>query len=120
MALNEYLVIKGGDITTELDDNAHRFAKMFAESKKINLQEKAILTKSMEINFRHPIKTMRCMDFRLCSSVRFDKNHNISVNCTLVDRKNGKVGAEAHITFSVIDRNSIEGRLVGVTRKRKG
>ena len=119
MLLNEYNIVKGGSIFTKLDDEAHRFAKLFAESKGYNLQEKALLTKRGEIDFIHPIEELRKMDFRIDSSVRFDKNHNISVYCYLFAKQEGKIGAKAHLTFAIIDRNTISGRKVGVIQRKE-
>lgn len=119
MVLNEYSIVKGGCSVTNLDDEAQRYAKLFAESKGYNLQEKAVVTKTLVANYIHPIAELKRMDFRIDSSVRLNKNGDISVFCSLIDKTTTKVGVKAHITFAVIDRNSISDRMVGVTRKRK-
>jgi hypothetical protein len=118
MNLNEYNITRGGLSATKIDEEAHKFAKIFAKDKGFDLEENAVVTKSLKVDYKKPIYLLSKTIFSLDSAIRFDKNRDISIFCSLKD-KNGTIGAKGHLTFTIVNKKVLESKVICLHKKKK-
>lgn len=119
MNLNEYGIVRGGLSFTKLDENAHRQAKVFAQSKNNDLAELAIVTKAVrDFKFLKPIECLNEAIFHLDSAVRYDKNGDISVPCSLRD-KDGVIAVQCRLVFTAVAKQKLLSSKCCTKRKKK-
>ena len=119
MNLNEYGIVRGGLSFTKLDENAHKHAKVFAQSKNNDLTELAIVTKTVrDFKFLKPIECLNEAIFHLDSAVRYDKNGDISVPCSLRD-KDGVIAVRCRLVFALVAKQKLLSSKCCTKRKKK-
>lgn len=113
MALNEYSIVSGGSIFDKADKLAHKWAKIFLLDRGIDLTGKAVLTKKGEIKYRHPLKKLSKVKIKL-EDIKFDKNRDICLYVSIIDKKTEKLADYIHFTFSVKSLDELQELMLGV------
>ena len=110
---NEYGIMKGGKIANEIDIAAHRMAKIIAKDNGFDLDKYAVVTKSLQCNYKLPIKSLTKKNLRVFNR-GFYKGKDIHISVTVHKSKSGVyiTVAEAKLIFTCKDRKELEKTIV--------
>ena len=111
--LNEYGIISGGYSADKLDMAAHNMAKLLADSSGFNLDDYVVVTKSMKVDYKVPIKTLCRSDLRVFNR-GFYKGKDFHINATIRKKKGGIyiTVAEARFVFTCKKRSEFEQTII--------
>lgn len=110
---NEYGVMKGGKIANEIDIAAHRMAKIIAKSNGFDLDKYAVVTKSLQVNYKLPIKSLTKKNLRVFNR-GFYKGKDIHISVTVHKTKQDVyiTVAEAKLIFTCKKRSEFEQTII--------
>lgn len=110
---NEYGVMKGGKIANEIDIAAHRMAKIIAKNNGFDLDKYAVVTKSLQVNYKLPIKSLTKKNLRVFNR-GFYKGKDIHISVTVHKTKQDVyiTVAEAKLVFTCKKRSEFEQTII--------
>ena len=111
--LNEYGIISGGYSADKLDMAAHNMAKIIAQNSGFNLDNYVVVTKSLKVDYKVPIKTLCKSDLRVFNR-GFYKGKDFHINASICKKKGGIyiTVAEARLVFTCKKRSEFEQTII--------